>query len=112
MRLFIRVYANCDGETEARTIASRLKAALSYLTPTEAELPRQYWKQNGAYEFTYHLLPATEQSARSLTERLPSHWTHEGTKNESSAVWNRKHDGVFLTPEVYWAEVQLHEAAT
>ena len=109
MRLFLRLFANCESTEVAANIAERLALALSWLGPGQASPPKPYWKLPHLYEFTYVLSAATRELFQEVVSRSPAGWEHSASGEERSSVWNRSADCALLIPEVSWAEVQLHE---
>jgi len=110
MRLFLRVFANCENAEVAVGIAERLALALSGLSPQQRSSPRAYWKLPHLFEFTYNLFPAAEASFHEVVSLSSGEWHHSSCATERSSVWNRSCDRVFLISEVSWAELQLFEA--
>ena len=109
VRLFLRVFANCESAQVALGLAQRLALAVSRVGLEQASRPRQYWKLPHLYEFTYARSPATTGSFQDVVSGSPGGWEHSSCGSELSSVWNRSADLVFLVPEVSWAEVQLME---
>jgi hypothetical protein len=109
MRLFLRLFANCDDAASASLLAGRLMLALHAHEPSEHAEPRQYWKMRELFEFTYTLNPETEESFQAVIASTASGWHQvELGDDELSAIWNRANDHVFLVPEVSWANLELH----
>jgi hypothetical protein len=72
-------------------------------------LPEPYWKIPHLYEFSFVLSPPNEISFQSVIAGSPDGWSHSGSGNQLSSVWNRRQNQIFLIPEVSWAEIQLFE---
>jgi hypothetical protein len=105
--LFLRVYANCSSDVEARDISRRIVASTARLGCVECSEPKRYWKVSDLYELTFFFEPASGAGFDELTERCAGGWTHSNDGSERSSVWNRIEDHTFLVPEVKWAELQL-----
>lgn len=111
MRHFIRIFANCEDDTNAKALMANLLLALSHHSPASLKAPKQYWKVPEYYEFTFTLSAVTEEAYQELIESSSGGWHHSAVQGDWSSVWNREGDHVFLVPEVAWAEVQLYEEA-
>ena len=108
MKLFLRLFANCPGSEEATAIDARLRQALGAWDPIPASLPRQYWKNEAQFEFTFSLQPASAKSFISITCQAGNGWApHDASEPECSAVWNGAPGCSFLAPEVAWANLEL-----
>ena len=75
----------------------------------EFSAPKPYWKIESLFEFTFTVLPADQDTFRSIIAFRESGWIHLGSANDVSSVWNRIEHSTFLAPEIEWAEVSLHE---
>ena len=110
MNLFLRLYANCDDEVEARRLSGKIDLALSAWKSSPATLPRRYWKMAELYEFAVNLYPATMESFDAVCALAAANWQHDEQASDRSSVWKRADDLTFLTPEVKWVELQLYES--
>jgi hypothetical protein len=111
VKLFLRLFANCESQEAAQAIAARTLLALFLFSPKAASTPKRYWKFPHLFEFTYTLSPASDASFQQIISASSGGWHHSEGDRELSSVWNRSQDHVFLVPEVCWAELQLHESA-
>ncbi|MEK8034915.1 hypothetical protein AACH06_29215 [Ideonella sp. DXS29W] len=111
MILFLRLFADCETEEQAQAIADRVGLSLHRLAPREFAPPKRYWKISSQFEFTFTLESPTSLSFKSIIEASSGGWAHQETGVEMLAIWSRHGDHVFLTPEVGWANVELHEEA-
>jgi hypothetical protein len=110
MELFLRLFANCESAEVAAGMSQRIAYALSRFVGQEASPAKPYWKLPHLYEFTYSLSPATRDTFQEILSCSHGGWHHSTGEVESSSVWNRAGDHVFLIPEVSWAELQLYES--
>jgi hypothetical protein len=111
VKLYLRNFAHCESQEAAQAIVVRVVLALSHFSPKAAAKPKRYWKIPHLFELTFELMPATETSFQDVISASSGGWEHSRSGSELSSVWNRKHDHIFLVPEVSWAELQLYEAA-
>lgn len=111
MQLFLRLYADCGSKDEALSISRRIGEAISFLSPEAFAVPKQYWKIETQYEFTFTLSPATNDSFQRLVALCPSGWWLSESGVERTGVWKRSENNFFLAPEVSWADAELHATA-
>lgn len=112
MQLVLRLYADCDSNEVAGLIAGRLLTQLSRFSPESSAEPRRYWKMPQMFEFTYRLAPACAKTVADLVSCSSGGWSHSGGVEESSSVWNRQADHMWLVPEVAWAHLELYEVTS
>lgn len=106
-KLFLRLYADCSGATDAIGIEERLMLALRELSPTRFSDPKQYWKMSHLWEFTYELTPRTSEAFHVLIAKSETGWHHQNEQFERSSIWNRSECNRLLIREVFWAELSF-----
>lgn len=105
MNAFIRIYADCNDNSEATRLAQALELALSPYDPIETAAPARYWKISELFGFTYRLSsPVLDIWAELVSDA--GAWTQSRDEHDRSAVWNRLGDRRFLIAEARWAELQ------
>lgn len=110
MKLFLRVYAECPSIEAASSIDTKIRNSLSAWSPQLAANIIQYWKIPEQFGFTYNLSPATEPSFEAIVSTVEVGWSlSREHSSERWAIWNRCSNNVFLTAEVAWANLELHE---
>ena len=108
MKLFMRVFAECDSSAAANAIAADILAALSHLDVIISTEPKPYWKIAAYFDFTFIALQADQASLRKIVALCADGWVHSGDEHERTSVWNKESDASFLAPSVQWASVDLH----
>lgn len=106
-RLIARLFTRAASVAEARQQQARLLAALAGFAPAPAGDPVPYWKIPGLFEHDLRLAPATPAAFEAVLALAGAGW-HVTRDEECSAVWNPVPGGVFLLPEVHWAEILLN----
>jgi hypothetical protein len=109
LKLFLRIYADCESKESSHDISARLVDGLSHLFPEPSIKPQPYWKMPHLYEFGFVLSPPIEASFQSVIAASSDGWSHYGSGTNLSSVWNRKQDHILIVPEASWAEIQLFE---
>jgi hypothetical protein len=111
VKLFLRLYADCESQEQAKSIDDRIRLALSHLSASQFAPFKPYWKIPSQFEFTYTLEPATTRSFESIIAASSGGWSRQLSEASASAVWNRQSDHILLVPEASWGNVELYEAA-
>jgi len=107
LKLFMRVYGNCENREQARDISAGIRQALAKFQLSDRMEPKPYWKIPELFGFTFDLTPATEASFLDIVNLCDAGWLHLGDGQDRSSIWNRTEGAVFLTPAVSWAELSL-----
>src|SRR5689334_22325221 len=89
LRLFMRVFADCASDEDARRLSGQISMVLSRLSPKQAAAPKQYWKLPHLFEFTYDLHPATEASFHEILSKAVGAWHHAASEGGMWSIWNR-----------------------
>jgi len=108
LKLFMRIFAECENAAAAGAIGDRMLSALSGIGVSASAPPKPYWKIPEYFEFTFTAKPTTEQAFRSVVALYADGWVHHGDAHELSSVWSKVGEMNFLDPSVKWAEVQFH----
>ncbi len=109
MNLFLRVFADCQTTEDAASLQSQLLAALGQWRPRPRAEPQQYWKMPQYFEFTYNLVPPSQEALEAIHSQAQTGWHDTHSLGEHSCVWNRTPGTQFLVPAVAWAELALHQ---
>jgi hypothetical protein len=111
MELFLRAFADCDGDSGADQLQRELCAALTNWASAKPMAASRYWKMPELFEFTFSLMPATIEVRDAIVDSVRGGWHISGDETDRSFVWNRSPGLFFLTPEVAWAELQHYAPA-
>lgn len=111
MKLFIRLFARCDDLAQAKLLSERFVRVLSPTNVLPFTDPKPYWKVEGWYEFSLVAHNVERTEFERILATCPAGWVHQSDEHESSSVWNKSGDNVFLDASVQWAEVQIEHNA-
>jgi len=108
LKLFMRIFAECENGVAADAVGDRMLSYLSGAGVVASAPPKPYLKIPKYFEFTFTATPSSEQTFRSVVALCAGGWVHHADAHEFSSVWNKVGELNFLDPLVKWAEVQLH----
>ncbi len=106
--LIFRFFALCSDPEAAIRIDTAVRDRLADFSPVSTMTPKQYWKIEEYYEFSYDLRPADSTSFDTLRQLCGGEWDENGDTAHRSSVWNRT-DGIALVEQIMWIELILGE---
>jgi hypothetical protein len=109
MKIFLRLFANCENLNDAHEILARLTKALGNFSPLAVSTPKPYWKIPELFEFTFTLTPPTQDVFQKIVNACDVGWLHMRSELDRSSVWNKTSGQQFLIPEVSWASIDLSQ---